>query len=132
MTSTSWWRPCPTPIATSAVWLPSAYGRAPFGLEYLVYLVALPTAGITLPAWFLYEVTTANLTSVTDDRGRGLKRWYLVTTAILTVVATVPMFAVRGRDHGAALMFGISGLMTFVIFCAFLPPPSSSRKKLSA
>jgi ABC-type transport system involved in multi-copper enzyme maturation permease subunit len=102
------------------VWLPSAYGRASFGLEYLVYLVALPTAAITIPAWFLYEVTTANLTSVTDDRGRGLKRWYLVTTLLLTVVATVPMFAVSGRERAAALMFGLAGLLSYVIFCAFL------------
>lgn len=102
------------------VWLPTAYGRAPFGIEYVVYLIALPIVAITLPAWFLYEVTNANLTSVTDDRSRGLKRWYLVAAVATTAACAVPMFAGDPDDVAAFVIAGCSILFLFVVFCAFL------------
>ncbi|MBW2528028.1 MAG: ABC transporter permease, partial [Deltaproteobacteria bacterium] len=102
------------------VWLPTAYGRAPLGVEYLVYLIALPVVGITLPAWFLYEVTNANLTSVTDDRSRGLKRWYLVAAVATTAACAVPMFAGDLDDVSGFVIAGACVLFFFVVFCAFL------------
>ena len=35
------------------------------------------------PAWFLYEVTVANMGSVSDDRSTGLRRWLLVAIPVL-------------------------------------------------
>jgi hypothetical protein len=106
--------------ASGPVWLPAAYGRAPFGAEYVVYLMALPAAVITLPAWLLYEVTRANLTSVTDDRSHGLKRWFLVAALVCTLSAMVPMFAASSRDYAVALVAGMSAMVVFIIFNAFL------------
>ena len=102
------------------VWLPTAYGRVPFGVEYLVYLVAIPTAGIGLPAWLLYEVTRSNLTSVTDDRSYGLKKWFLATSVVLAATATIPLFAIGAADRAGALIAGVSFYVCFIIFCAFL------------
>ncbi len=102
------------------MWLPTAYGRVPFGVEYLVYLVAIPTAGIALPAWLLYEVTRANLTSITDDRSYGLKKWFLTTSAVLAATASIPLFATDPGDHAWALIIGMSFYLCFIIFCAFL------------
>jgi len=102
------------------VWLPTAYSRAPFGVEYVVYLILLPLAAISVPAWLLYEVTRSNLTSVTDDRSHGLKRWLMVTSFVLAAAATVPMFAVRSRDRADALIIGMSIYVVFIVFCALL------------
>jgi ABC-type transport system involved in multi-copper enzyme maturation permease subunit len=102
------------------VWLPTAYSRAPFGVEYVVYLMVLPTAGVVLPAWLLYEITRANLTSVTDDRSYGLKRWFLATSAVLACTAAIPMMAVEPRDRAAALITGMVCYGIFIAFSAFL------------
>ncbi len=102
------------------VWLPTAYGRAPFGVQYVVYLIAIPTAAVCLPAWLLYEVTRANLTSVTDDRSYGLKRWLLVASLVVTATCAVPLFAAAARDRADALMVGMGFYATFIIFNAFL------------
>jgi ABC-type transport system involved in multi-copper enzyme maturation permease subunit len=102
------------------VWLPTAYARAPFGLEYLVFLVALPVVAITVPAWFLYEVTNANLTSVTDDRSYGLKRWFAVTALVLAVVTAVPMFVASSSGLSVALIAPMGVFALFLMFCAFL------------
>ncbi len=102
------------------VWLPTAYGRAPFGLEYVVYLVVLPIASIALPAWLLYEITRSNLTSVTDDRSHGLKRWYLCAAPCIAAAATVPMFGVRAGDRGDAMIAGMCFFFVFVVFNVFL------------
>jgi len=102
------------------VWLPTAYSRAPFGVEYLVYLVVLPITAISLPAWLLYEITRSNLTSVTDDRSHGLKRWYLVASMLLMITTTIPMFAVDARDRSGALIAGMCVYAVFIIFGVFL------------
>ncbi|MBN4050276.1 ABC transporter permease [Desulfobulbus sp. AH-315-M07] len=102
------------------VWLPLAYGRAEFGVPYVVFLIALPVAMLTLPAWLLYEITTANLSSVTDDRAYGVKRWYLVTTPIAALSCAIPMIAVAPADVATAAVVGISLFLCHVVFCAFL------------
>jgi ABC-type transport system involved in multi-copper enzyme maturation permease subunit len=102
------------------IWLPTAYERAPFDALYAIYLVAMPVLGVTLPAWFLYEVTIANLTSVTDDRSSGLKRWFLAATAGLTLAAAVPLFAVPAGERAPAAIVGLAVLSLFFAFCVFL------------
>ncbi len=97
------------------VWLPTAYARAPFNLMYLALLVVVPIAAAALPAWFLYEVTVANLTSITDDRSTGLKRWYAICTPIFATAISVPIFTIDPSDRMgmciAALCFHFVFLM---------------------
>ncbi len=102
------------------VWLPTAYGRVPFGVEYVVYLLLLPLAGLGLPAWLLYEVTRANLTSVTDDRSIGLKRWYLVACLAASAAAFIPLFANTSGRASERHIIGMVGYCLFILFCAFL------------
>lgn len=117
------------------IWLPTAYERAPLDVNYVVFLVLLPIAAVVLPAWFLYEVTIANLTSITDDRTSGLKRWFLVAAPALTIVAAVPILTVVPRDRVAAAVSGISVLLFFFGFCVFLftgDPIGPSRRVIAA
>lgn len=102
------------------IWLPIAYERAPLGVDFLLYLVLLPIAAIVIPAWFLYQVTIANLTSESDDRSTGLKIWLVVCAPVLTVVAALPALAISGRERLAALVAGICAMLLFLIFCVFL------------
>jgi hypothetical protein len=102
------------------VWLPIAYERAPFGVEYVVYLFVLPIVAIGIPAWFLYEVTIANLASWTDDRSSGLKRWFLVSTPILTTTGVVPIMAMSNYDRWIGAIGSLSALAVHLAFCVFL------------
>jgi ABC-type transport system involved in multi-copper enzyme maturation permease subunit len=117
------------------IWLPTAYERAPLDLSYIVFLLVLPVTAVVLPAWFLYEVTIANLTSMTDDRSTGLKRWFLVTTPVLTITALVPVLAVSASERMAAVATGVSVLLVFFSFCVFLfqgDPIGPSRRVTAA
>ena len=102
------------------IWLPTAYERVPFGAGYVVFLVLLPVLTVMLPAWFLYEATVANLTSVTDDRASGLKRWFLFAVPALTVAAAVPVLAVPVYDRAPAALGGVAVLFCFLVSCVFL------------
>lgn len=102
------------------IWLPTAYERAPFGVDYVVFLLALPVAFIALPAWLLYEVTVANLTSVTDDRSFGVKRWFLVALPTLVVACALPISLVRGGSRDATVIGALTLLMLFLSFAVFL------------
>ncbi|MFO0759482.1 MAG: ABC transporter permease [Byssovorax sp.] len=116
------------------VWLPTAYERAPLDFEYLVFLVLLPITSVSLPAWFLYEVTIANLTSMTDDRSSGLKRWFVVAAPALTVAAAVPVLAVPSGDRDGAAMAGQAALLAFFTFSVFLfagDPIGPSRRVIA-
>ena len=118
------------------IWLPVAYERAPFDVSYVVFLLVLPVTAVVLPAWFLYEVTIANLTSMTDDRSTGLKRWFLVAAPVLTIAAIVPVFAVStASERLVAVASGVSALLVFFSFCAFLfmgDPVGPSRRVTAA
>jgi ABC-type transport system involved in multi-copper enzyme maturation permease subunit len=117
------------------IWLPTAYERARFGVSYVVFLLVLPVTAVVLPAWFLYEVTIANLTSMTDDRSTGIKRWFLVAALVLTIAAVVPTFAASPADRMAAILLGSSALLTFFSFCVFLfqgDPVGPSRRVTAA
>jgi hypothetical protein len=114
------------------IWLPLAYSRAPFGLEYLLLLVAVPLLVVTAPAWFLYETTIANMSSEADDRSTGLKRWFFFITPLVALASAVP--AVVADDDDARMGLSLTGLSFFALhlaFCAFLfagEPPGPSRR----
>jgi ABC-type transport system involved in multi-copper enzyme maturation permease subunit len=117
------------------IWLPTAYERAPLDVGYIVFLLVLPVTAVVLPAWFLYEVTIANLTSMTDDRSTGIKRWFVVAAPVLTIAAIVPVFAVSGSDRMGAVASGVSALLFFFSFCVFLfqgDPIGPSRRVIAA
>jgi ABC-type transport system involved in multi-copper enzyme maturation permease subunit len=102
------------------VWLPTAYERAPFGAPYFVFLIALPIAAVAIPAWLLYEVTVANLTSVTDDRSFGVKRWHLVALPVVLVVASLPLVLTGASDKQGAAISALTVTMQFLFFAVFL------------
>lgn len=117
------------------IWLPTAYERASFGVSYVVFLLVLPVTAVVLPAWFLYEVTIANLTSMTDDRSTGIKRWFLVAAPVLTIAAVVPVFASSGSNRMVSVLLGSSALCIFFSFCIFLfqgDPIGPSRRVTAA
>lgn len=102
------------------VWLPTAYARAPFDLTYLGLLIALPIATAAVPAWLLYEVTVANLTSITDDRSTGLKRWYAVCTPIFGLGAAATVFGVVPGDRMPACIGAMSVYFMFLMMGVYL------------
>jgi ABC-type transport system involved in multi-copper enzyme maturation permease subunit len=114
------------------VWLPLAYSRGKLGFEYGLLLVAVPLLAMTTPAWFLYEVTIANLSGQADDRSTGLKRWFFFSTPLIAIACAVPA-AVADEDN-ARLGLSVTGLATFALyltFTAFLfaaEPPGPSRR----
>jgi hypothetical protein len=77
----------------------------------------LPCAFVAMPAWFLYEVTKSNLTSVTDDRSYGLKRWYIGCSPVVACIAMLPVFHTTFATGGVAGLFSSSGYATV----AFIP-----------
>lgn len=102
------------------VWLPTAYERAPFSIEYVTFLVLIPIASVALPAWFFYEITVANLTSVTDDRATGLKRWFAVMTPILTAAAVIPAATAPTSEPSIGFIIAMCVLLVFLIFGLFV------------
>lgn len=116
------------------VWLPTALERAPFSWEYLGVLVAAPIAAVALPAWFFYEATIANLTSVTEDRSTGLRRWFLVTTAVLGAAGATLVLASSASDRPSASAFAESLLFCHLAFSCFVfagEPIAPSRRVLA-
>jgi ABC-type transport system involved in multi-copper enzyme maturation permease subunit len=114
------------------IWLPLAYTRAPFGLEYVALLMALPLLLMMIPAWFLYEATIANLTNEADDRSTRLKRWYVLTSPLLALACALPSAVATSDDSRVILsLVGISAFALHVAFCALLftsDPPGPSRR----
>lgn len=102
------------------VWLPTAIVRAPFGVEYVLYLFALPLACIAIPAWFLYEVTVANLTAPNDDRSSGLKGWFIIASLTFFVAGALPGFAVSPEDLRGVAILAATGLLGHFAFCTFV------------
>ncbi len=103
------------------VWLPTAYARAPFDLGYVLSLFVAPVVGVVVPAWFMYEVTIANLTSDTDDRSTGLKRWFLVTLPLLAAMGVAPILgAPSWRDTVTYSVLSEGTLFLVLTFCVFL------------
>ncbi|CAN5678274.1 hypothetical protein BH09MYX1_BH09MYX1_52860 [soil metagenome] len=116
------------------IWLPLAYTRAPFGMEYVALLIIVPLVLVLLPAWFLYEVTVANLTGDTDDRSTGLKRWFFVATPLLALACAIPS-AVAYTDE-LRVSWSIAGQTKVMIYAGFaallfaFEPAGPSRRVL--
>ncbi len=114
------------------IWLPLAYSRGTFGLEYLLLLVAIPLLVVVVPAWFLYETTVANMSGEADDRSTGLKRWYFFCTPFVALASGVPTaLAESDGDRIKLAVTGLSALSVYLAFCAFLftaEPPGPSRR----
>ena len=99
------------------IWLPLAYSRATFGIEYVLILMVLPLLLLVVPAWFLYETTISNLTGDADDKSTGLKRWFTFCTPLLTVACAVPSL-LSDSDSGR-LGFAIVGVIAFSCHVGF-------------
>ncbi len=97
------------------VWLPTAYVRADFGIDYVVFLVLAPVVLAVLPAWFLYEATVSNMAGLSDDRSTGIRRWFLVSMPLVVIASIAPAFAPTGDPGG----FAVIGLGIASIMCAF-------------
>jgi ABC-type transport system involved in multi-copper enzyme maturation permease subunit len=121
----------PAVLGGPPVWLPTAYERAPFGLEYVTFLVIVPVAAVALPAWFFYEVTVANLTSWSDDRSTGLKRWFSVMTPLLVIATVVPAASAPTSEPVLGSAIAASVMLLFLIFALFVfqgEPIGASRR----
>ncbi len=124
----------PAVLRGPPVWLPTAYERAPLSLEYATFLFLIPVACVVLPAWFLYEVTVANLMSVTDDRSSGLKRWFVIMTPMLLIASAVPAATTSLREPSIGFVVAMSVMALFLVFCIFVFQGDSlgpSRKVLA-
>jgi ABC-type transport system involved in multi-copper enzyme maturation permease subunit len=119
-------------VPDAPVWLPLAYSRSPFGLKYVLLLVGVPLFLVAAPAWFLYESTIANLSSETDDRSTGLKRWFCLCTPLVAVACAVPGALAEGDGTRRVLsVIGLGALALYLAFCAMLfaaEPPGPSRR----
>jgi hypothetical protein len=102
------------------VWLPLAYARARFDGWYVLLLILVPVLVIALTSWFFYEMAVARLSGDSDDRSTGLKRWYLVSLPLVSMIAAVPGWMTRGPSRLGAFMGGLGGLCLFLVFCAFV------------
>jgi ABC-type transport system involved in multi-copper enzyme maturation permease subunit len=117
------------------IWLPLAYSRATFGLEYVLLLVVLPLFLVVIPAWFLYEATISNLCGESDDRSTGLRRWFAVCTPLLAGGLAVPSIVSDSSSDKAG--WAICGLIAFgahvwfsTMLFAFEPPGPSRRVRV--
>ncbi len=99
------------------VWLPTAYVRADFGLDYVAFLLLAPVALATVPAWLFYEVTVANMASPSEDRSTRLRLWMICCGPLLAATAILPGISTADLRWFVA---GMALLFTFFLFCAFL------------
>ncbi len=114
------------------IWLPLAYSRATFGVEYVALLLVLPILLIIVPAWFLYEATISNLSGEADDRSTGLKRWFLVSSPLVALACAVPsLISEVDDDRSGWAIAGVSAYGAYATFCALLfafEPVGPSRR----
>ncbi len=101
------------------IWLPTAYARVEFDASVLILLVACPLLLIAIPAWFFYEVTVANLSSITDDRSSGLRLWFVVSAPLLAGMLMLPGVYLDDPDPGT-LAVGILLFECFLVVMAFV------------
>jgi hypothetical protein len=103
------------------IWLPTAYSRAPIDETYILSLFVGPVLAVSIPSWFMYEVTIANLTSPTDDRSTGLKRWFLVSVPILAIAGITPIAGATSPNDTIELAVLSQGAFFLILtFCVFL------------
>jgi hypothetical protein len=90
----------PSVVAGAPVWLPTAYGRASWDATTFGILVLLPALLVGLGGWFFLEVTVSNIESDSGHYGTGLRRWYGVSSPLLTVTLwalTLLLFPAQDR-----------------------------------
>ena len=115
-------------ISGAPVWLPTAYARAPFDLKYVLLLIVVPLLSVILPSWFLYEVTIANLTSITDDRSTGLRRWFIVTNLLVAI----PLAALSASQDqiGPGFAFALYALLLSFMALVFCGEPIGPSRRV--
>lgn len=114
--------------AGAPVWLPTAYSRAEFGVEYVTLLVLVPSALVALPAWLFHEITVANMAAPSDDRSTRLRVWTLVAAPLMTAMCVA--CGVAQRDVGWFIA-GVVALVATYLFLGFLfagEPLAPSRR----
>lgn len=113
------------------VWLPTAYVRADFGLEYVTLLLLAPLAAVALPAWLFYEITLANLAGTSDDRSSGLRRWFLLSGPLVTGLSLLPGLIGKTLEWR---LIGLTGLFVFLVFGAllFIGEPLGPSRRVQA
>ena len=96
------------------IWLPTAYVRADFGMDYVALLLTTPFVLALVPAWFLYEVTVANMRAPSDDRSSGLRRWFVVACPLVATITLAPALVATGPEWWAVSITALCGFLTFV------------------
>jgi hypothetical protein len=99
------------------VWLPMAYARADFGVEYVVLLILVPLVLVALPAWLFHEITIANMAAQSDDRSTRLRVWTLVAGPFMTATFVACGVALK---EATWFVLGEIGLVATYVFVAFL------------
>jgi hypothetical protein len=114
--------------AGTPVWLPSAYARADFGIEYLSLLVAGPLLLVLLPAWLFHEITIANMAAPSDDRSSRLRVWTIVASVTLTALSLAGGVALRDPAWLVACALGLALTHVFSAFLFAGEPLGPSRR----
>jgi ABC-type transport system involved in multi-copper enzyme maturation permease subunit len=110
------------------VWLPTAWVRAELGLDYLAFLVVLPTVAVLVPGWLFYEITVANLGGPSDDRSTRLRAWTIVSSLALTACCSIVAVATRNLDWAKAQATFLFVFFVFVVFMVAGEPLGPSRR----
>lgn len=110
----------PAVVENAPVWLPTAYDRASFDAKYAIYLLGMPLVCLVIPAWFLYEVTVANLKSHAEDRSTGLKRWFLWSTPLLAVTAVLPQLHLEEESTAIVSVLALCFFYLYLSLAVFL------------
>jgi hypothetical protein len=96
------------------IWLPLAWVRAPFGLDYVLLLLVMPVILFGTAGWFFYETAIAHMKEDTDDKASGYRRWFFWCTPALGVAAVCAV-VVTDRAHNRAAV-GIGAALLFYLF----------------
>jgi hypothetical protein len=118
----------PGVAAGPPVWLPTAYSRAEFGVDYVTLLILVPFALVALPAWLFHEITVANMAAPNDDRSTRLRIWTLVTGPFMTATSVACGVAL---DDASWFISGVVALAATYLFIGFLfagEPLAPSRR----
>lgn len=112
------------------VWLPTAYVRADFGAEYLLYLVAIPGTVTAILAALFFAVTASNLADPNDDRSSGIKIWFVFATSLLAVLgAAAPLLLRRERWVLSLVAMSVcAGVSLFSLFALASERHGPSRR----
>ncbi len=116
------------------IWLPLAWVRAPFGVDYVLLLICMPIILFGTAGWFFYETAVAHMKEDTDDRASGYRRWFLWCVPALGFAAMCPVL-VTNSDRNRVGLAVVGGLLFFGFsFAALLllgaEPVTASKRVL--